>query len=114
MAAVESAVQENEERDRQDMKNRLEIWDDDESDELFYVDRFVFVYLCIPGLTLCLVPSGDESDSASSPESSQTMRTQEIWHVRKRREPSENPRCSSSGRWRKCVPPKRNKNVPVC
>lgn len=41
MAAVESAVQENEDRDRQDMKHRLEIWDDDESDELFYVDRFV-------------------------------------------------------------------------
>lgn len=39
MAAVESAVTENEDRDRQDMKNRLEIWDDDESDELFYVDR---------------------------------------------------------------------------
>ncbi|PVF98479.1 hypothetical protein CPB86DRAFT_797284 [Serendipita vermifera] len=39
MAAVENAVQENEERDRQDMKERLEIWDDDESDELFYVDR---------------------------------------------------------------------------
>ncbi|KAG8771732.1 hypothetical protein FRC20_000748 [Serendipita sp. 405] len=39
MAAVESAVQENEDKDRQDMKHRLEIWDDDESDELFYVDR---------------------------------------------------------------------------
>lgn len=39
MAAVESAVQENEDKDRQDMKTRLEIWDDDESDELFYVDR---------------------------------------------------------------------------
>jgi hypothetical protein len=41
MAAVESAVQENEDRDRQDMKTRLEVWDDDESDELFYVDRYV-------------------------------------------------------------------------
>ena len=43
MAAVESAVQENEDKDRQDMKTRLEIWDDDESDELFYVDRYVFL-----------------------------------------------------------------------
>ena len=41
MAAIESAVQENEDRDRQDMKTRLEVWDDDESDELFYVDRYV-------------------------------------------------------------------------
>jgi RNA-binding protein 25 len=35
----ERAVKEAEARDREEMKKRLEIWDDDESDELFYTDR---------------------------------------------------------------------------
>lgn len=34
-------MKEAEERDRIEMKSRLEIWDDDESDEMFYVDRYV-------------------------------------------------------------------------
>lgn len=37
--ARERAQKEAEDRDRIEMKSRLEIWDDDESDELFYVDR---------------------------------------------------------------------------
>lgn len=32
-------MMEAEERDRIEMTNRLTIWDDDESDETFYVDR---------------------------------------------------------------------------
>lgn len=37
--ARERQTRENEERDRVEMRSRLDIWDDDESDELFYVDR---------------------------------------------------------------------------
>lgn len=37
--ARERAVKEAEERDRIEMRSRLDIWDDDESDELFYTDR---------------------------------------------------------------------------
>ncbi|KAI0088610.1 hypothetical protein BDY19DRAFT_890764 [Irpex rosettiformis] len=37
--ARERAIREAEERDRIEMKARLEVWDDDESDELFYTDR---------------------------------------------------------------------------
>ena len=45
--ARERAQKEAEERDRVEIKARLEIWDDDESDELFYIDRYVssFFYL---------------------------------------------------------------------
>jgi RNA-binding protein 25 len=32
-------MKEAEERDRVEMRSRLDIWDDDESDEAFYVDR---------------------------------------------------------------------------
>ena len=39
--ARERAQKEAEERDRIEIKARLEIWDDDESDELFYIDRYV-------------------------------------------------------------------------
>ncbi|KAI0917614.1 hypothetical protein AcW1_007220 [Taiwanofungus camphoratus] len=35
----ERALKEAEERDRVEMRSRLDIWDDDESDELFYTDR---------------------------------------------------------------------------
>ncbi|EMD39604.1 hypothetical protein CERSUDRAFT_80988 [Gelatoporia subvermispora B] len=37
--ARERAVKDAEERDRGEMRTRLEVWDDDESDELFYTDR---------------------------------------------------------------------------
>ena len=37
--AHERALKEAEERDRIEMRSRLDIWDDDESDELFYTDR---------------------------------------------------------------------------
>lgn len=37
--ARERATREAEERDRFEIRQRLDIWDDDESDELFYVDR---------------------------------------------------------------------------
>ncbi|KZT28699.1 hypothetical protein NEOLEDRAFT_1128872 [Neolentinus lepideus HHB14362 ss-1] len=37
--ARERAVKEAEERDRIEMRSRLDIWDDDESDEMFYTDR---------------------------------------------------------------------------
>ncbi|THH06144.1 hypothetical protein EW145_g4289 [Phellinidium pouzarii] len=37
--ARQRAVKEAEERDKVEMKSRLHIWDDDESDELFYTDR---------------------------------------------------------------------------
>ncbi|KAH9947466.1 hypothetical protein B0H21DRAFT_691986 [Amylocystis lapponica] len=37
--ARERALKEAEERDRIEMRSRLDIWDDDESDELFYTDR---------------------------------------------------------------------------
>ena len=39
--ARERTQKEAEERDRIEIKARLEIWDDDESDELFYIDRYV-------------------------------------------------------------------------
>jgi len=42
--ARERAQKEGEERDRIEIKARLEIWDDDESDELFYIDRYVFSF----------------------------------------------------------------------
>lgn len=32
-------MKEAEDRDRVEMRARLDIWDDDESDELFYTDR---------------------------------------------------------------------------
>jgi RNA-binding protein 25 len=35
----ERAVSEAEARDREEMKTRLDVWDDDESDETFYTDR---------------------------------------------------------------------------
>ncbi|KDQ08036.1 hypothetical protein BOTBODRAFT_38252 [Botryobasidium botryosum FD-172 SS1] len=35
----DAAIEEAQLRDREEMKKRLEVWDDDESDELFYVDR---------------------------------------------------------------------------
>ncbi|KAH7884996.1 hypothetical protein F5I97DRAFT_2030040 [Phlebopus sp. FC_14] len=37
--ARQNAIKEAEERDRSEMQARLNVWDDDESDELFYVDR---------------------------------------------------------------------------
>ncbi|KIJ59065.1 hypothetical protein HYDPIDRAFT_177947 [Hydnomerulius pinastri MD-312] len=37
--ARQTAIKEAEERDRVEMQARLDVWDDDESDELFYVDR---------------------------------------------------------------------------
>jgi RNA-binding protein 25 len=37
--ARERATREAEDRDRTEMRSRLDIWDDDESDELFYTDR---------------------------------------------------------------------------
>ena len=39
--ARERATRDAEERDKKEMRVRLDIWDDDESDELFYVDRCV-------------------------------------------------------------------------
>ena len=36
----EAAIEEAQLRDREEMRKRLEVWDDDESDELFYVDRY--------------------------------------------------------------------------
>ena len=39
--ARERAVKEAENRDRIEMRSRLDIWDDDESDELFYTDRYI-------------------------------------------------------------------------
>lgn len=32
-------MREAEERDRVEMRTRLDVWDDDESDEIFYTDR---------------------------------------------------------------------------
>ena len=46
------ATKEAEEKDRVEMRQRLDIWDDDESDELFYVDRFVYS----PLLAFCISP----------------------------------------------------------
>ncbi|KAF8837753.1 hypothetical protein BDN67DRAFT_158680 [Paxillus ammoniavirescens] len=37
--ARQNAIKEAEERDRVEMRARLDVWDDDESDEVFYVDR---------------------------------------------------------------------------
>ena len=44
----ERAVKEAENRDRVEMRTRLDVWDDDESDELFYTDRYA-AKLVIPG-----------------------------------------------------------------
>ena len=53
--ARERAVKEAENRDRIEMRSRLDIWDDDESDELFYTDRCVtaFVVLLQGRLSSC-------------------------------------------------------------
>lgn len=40
-------MREAEERDRIEMRSRLDVWDDDESDELFYTDRYVRCYTSI-------------------------------------------------------------------
>ena len=40
-------MKEAEERDRVEMRARLDVWDDDESDELFYTDRQVPVLAVI-------------------------------------------------------------------
>ncbi|KAF9450543.1 hypothetical protein P691DRAFT_797996 [Macrolepiota fuliginosa MF-IS2] len=37
--ARERSIRESEERERIEMRARLDVWDDDESDEMFYVDR---------------------------------------------------------------------------
>lgn len=45
IAALERAIlrdrvqKEQEEKDRVEIRARLDVWDDDESDEMFYVDR---------------------------------------------------------------------------
>ncbi len=39
--ARERSIRESEERERVEMRGRLDVWDDDESDEMFYVDRYV-------------------------------------------------------------------------
>lgn len=39
--ARQAAMKEAEERDASEMSTRLSVWDDDESDETFYVDRWV-------------------------------------------------------------------------
>lgn len=41
------AVEEAEKRDKAEMRARLEVWDDDESDELFYTDRCVWIPFAI-------------------------------------------------------------------
>lgn len=43
--ARERAVKEAENRDRSEMRLRLDIWDDDESDELFYTDRYAVEFV---------------------------------------------------------------------
>ena len=57
--ARERAQKEAEERDRIEIKARLEIWDDDESDELFYIDRYVSSF------TLKEYPPLNELDASS-------------------------------------------------
>ena len=37
--AREKALRDAEERDKIEMRQRLDVWDDDESDELYYTDR---------------------------------------------------------------------------
>jgi len=39
MIARQRLAEVNQERDTAEMKERLHVWDDDESDELFYTDR---------------------------------------------------------------------------
>ena len=43
--ARERAVKEAENRDRIEMRSRLDVWDDDESDELFYTDRYATKFI---------------------------------------------------------------------
>lgn len=61
--ALENATRDAEEKDRYEMKTRLEIWDDDESDELFYTDR------CVPSVILLyvLIPVQDQVASEPRP-----------------------------------------------
>lgn len=40
--ARERATKEAEDRQHSEMRSRLDVWDDDESDEIFYVDRQVY------------------------------------------------------------------------
>ena len=49
--ARQTAINEAEERDRVEMQARLDVWDDDESDELFYVDRYVHPRLSLVDAT---------------------------------------------------------------
>jgi len=46
--ARERAVKEAENRDRTEMRSRLDVWDDDESDELFYTDRYAPGFIIPP------------------------------------------------------------------
>lgn len=46
----------NQERDGAEMRERLHVWDDDESDELFYTDRYAFQ--TVAGRTIPPAPSG--------------------------------------------------------
>jgi RNA-binding protein 25 len=53
--ARERQQREAEERDRVEMRKRLDEWDDDASDEMFYVDRWVhysFFFLSCPLFTV--------------------------------------------------------------
>ena len=45
-------MKEAEERDRLEMRSRLDIWDDDESDETFYIDRWVLLSISTMFLVL--------------------------------------------------------------
>ena len=53
--ARERAVKEAENRDRIEMRSRLDIWDDDESDELFYTDRCARTFVIPSECRLSLV-----------------------------------------------------------
>lgn len=70
-------MEQAEARDKEEMEKRLEIWDDDESDETFYTDRCVSfssqptARLCMsPILPLSLLltdPAGEPSAPGASP-----------------------------------------------
>lgn len=103
--ARQNAIKEAEERDRVEMQARLDVWDDDESDELFYVDRclaFPSSSLYSVNATTLLELAGDNLVHAESPPKKQRMPNRVLMKTVKLRTFVLNQRSSSLVRWKTC------------
>lgn len=97
----ERSMRDAEERDRQEIRERLHVWDDDESDELFYTDRCVRARALAATLTRT-GPAGERSVRASWPASARRMTSRARSRRRRPRTCAKRPRPSSRSRWRRC------------